>query len=345
MSIVQSINFMQPEEIATRELDDIVTSRLPNSSSIFKDRELRFRQLAVGHTMHDFLVFMADLANAQHLALNDDSIHASQLDAINLPSLEYLQECVKQGVPPLTLQGHELGDLWQKDLQFILGQLQKTVNKDTPVKKVLDDIAQMSEENLHLQAQKLLSGAILGLKMGTAPVIAAALQVYWMRLSSKTVKLYPSLQFPQIADPSSCPCCGSKPVASINTLDSDVGVSRYLHCSLCQTQWYLTRIKCSHCQSTKGIAYHSLIANEHNESSATPSADSGVSVETCDECKHYLKIVNMAKDAQVDPVADDLATLSLDLLISQEGFMRNGENLMLLFGASNDDSQVPIDRT
>ncbi len=39
--------------------------------------------------------------------------------------------------------------------------------------------------------------------------------------------------------------------------------------------------------------------------------------ETCDECNHYLKICYMDRDANVDPCADDLATLALDLLVTE----------------------------
>ena len=54
--------------------------------------------------------------------------------------------------------------------------------------------------------------------------------------------------------------------------------------------------------------------------------------ETCDTCGHYLKIVHMERDAHVEPVADDLASVTLDLLVSEAGFQRHGVNLLLLFG-------------
>jgi len=69
--------------------------------------------------------------------------------------------------------------------------------------------------------------------------------------------------------------------------------------------------------------------------------EGGVSLETCDSCSHYLKIVNMAKDVQVEPVADDLATLTLDLLIAEEGYWRGGVNFMMLFGGNAENSADP----
>ena len=38
------------------------------------------------------------------------------------------------------------------------------------------------------------------------------------------------------------------------------------------------------------------------------------------------------RDPFVDPVADDLARVTLDLLVSESGLQRHGVNLMLLFG-------------
>ena len=39
-----------------------------------------------------------------------------------------------------------------------------------------------------------------------------------------------------------------------------------------------------------------------------------------------------AKDTALDPVADDLATLALDLLVAEAGFSRHAPNPLLLIG-------------
>jgi formate dehydrogenase accessory protein FdhE len=33
---------------------------------------------------------------------------------------------------------------------------------------------------------------------------------------------------------------------------------RYLHCGLCATEWHMVRVKCTHCESTKGVAYQGI---------------------------------------------------------------------------------------
>jgi FdhE protein len=42
--------------------------------------------------------------------------------------------------------------------------------------------------------------------------------------------------------------------------------------------------------------------------------------------------VHSDRDPFVEPMADDLASLTLDLLVSEAGYHRHGLNLMLLFG-------------
>ena len=61
-----------------------------------------------------------------------------------------------------------------------------------------------------------------------------------------------------------------------------------------------------------------------------------VQAECCSECGHYLKLMHPARDNGLEPVADDLASLTLDLLVSEGGLQRHGLNLLLLFGAPDE---------
>jgi FdhE protein len=99
---------------------------------------------------------------------------------------------------------------------------------------------------------------------------------------------------------------------------------RYLHCSLCNTEWNMARVKCSACGSTGRISYSQIAGHD---------AQAPVRAETCDECRSYLKIFYRAKAQGIDPVADDLATLALDVLLDAEGYARAGPNLLFVPGA------------
>jgi FdhE protein len=63
-----------------------------------------------------------------------------------------------------------------------------------------------------------------------------------------------------------------------------------------------------------------------------PASEQGgqaaVKAEACDECRTYLKLMNQDLDPHVDPYADDLATLALDLLVDEQGLARSGPNLL-----------------
>ena len=122
--------------------------------------------------------------------------------------------------------------------------------------------------------------------------------------------------------PGVCPCCGSLPVASIVRLGAAINNLRYLHCSLCNTEWNLPRAKCTACDTDQGVALHEV------EGSKAPCAPKPATVQELPEDRLS------GEGPDVDPVADDLATLTLDMLVDEAGYQRPGPNL-LLFGAQS----------
>ena len=92
---------------------------------------------------------------------------------------------------------------------------------------------------------------------------------------------------------------------------------RYMYCALCATEWYMFRAKCS-----RGLVYLSIDGRGRGET------------EACPERRGYLKLCRLDQDPALDPWADDLATLALDLLVDQEGYERAGLNFLLLQGAA-----------
>lgn len=332
MSITSPVKFLSPEEIATRQAAEAARLKFAEPAFVFKDRALRLRQLAAAHPMRDFLIFMADVADAQHTTL-------AAARTLHLPTQEQLLDAAGQGRPPLAPARWAPGEEWRQDLQDVLQRLQARALPE-PTRQVLAGLQSATAEHLQLQAERLLSGVMLGLDYAAAPLIGAALQVYWTRLVARTHVAYPERAFSMVDDARVCPCCGSQPVASVLRLGGDDGASRYLHCSLCQTEWHMVRIKCSHCESTKGISYQELEPVEGKERPASLAPQGAVRAECCDECGHYLKIVDMSKDAHVDPVADDLATVALDLLVSETGKQRHGVNYLLLWGEPAEDASI-----
>ncbi|WP_413436553.1 formate dehydrogenase accessory protein FdhE [Sulfuriferula sp. GW1] len=297
--------FIQPPSIEPPFL------RQPNASVLFGERSRRLMTLAEGHTMADFLRFMGHLAEAQQHALNN-------LGTPKLPDAEQIMLCKTHGMPPLGTQTLLRDASWREGLSTILKQVSGQANAATQAAIVR--IQALSETELEVFADRLLSGDYAGVDLAAAPLIGAALQVYWVRLASA---LEPD-DFPRPDVHTLCPACGSLPTASVVRIGGVEQGLRYLHCSLCESEWNMVRIKCSHCESTKGIAYFNI-----------DGGDEAVKAETCDECNSYLKIFYMEKNMAVDPIADDLASLALDILMDEAGYQRSGPNL-LLFPGSHD---------
>ena len=318
---------LSPEEIAVRAGGDVPFLRLPERANVFADRELRLRQLAAAHPMGDYLRFIAEIARAQHALLQD-------YPQVPLPTWQQIEAAARAAEPPLPAASWIRNLGWRAGLAQLLDQLLMRVH-DAPAIDTICTLRDAPAEAIEIQADRLLNGVMLGLDLGTAPLIAAALQTYWTHLVIATAAEPVSAAaapFGRTTDATLCPCCGSRPTASITRIGGNESGYRYLHCSLCSAQWHMVRIKCAVCETTKGIAYQSLEPLAGHARPATGAAKDAVQAETCDECRHYLKIVHMERDNQVEPVADDLASVTLDLLVSESGRQRRGVNLMLLFG-------------
>lgn len=296
---------LQPGEIeASRR--GIPFLRLPGRKSVFLDRAQRLRRLAQGHSMGGFLELMARTAFAQQAAL--DALPAVAGPAPGWPALAR-----RHRLPPLGVQGLRRDPAWHEALKTIL--LLTRQHATPEAREAIERLEKIQVPDLERMAQALLEGEFTAVDPAAGPFVAAALQVYWVALTTRIG----AEALNRIDPPNLCPVCGSHPVASVVRIGGDEQGLRYLCCSLCAAQWHWVRIKCSHCESTEGVAYHGI-----------EGGSEAVKVETCDQCKTYLKILYMEKDNGIEPVADDLASLALDMLVVQAGYNRIGPNLMFI---------------
>ncbi len=296
---------IQPGEIE-RPAGEIPFLHIPERNWIFRDRAERLRTLAQGHAMKDFLLFAAGICDAQQAVL-----HA--FPEVPLPPETQLQLCREHGMPPLSVQSWLRDPAWQEALSLITAQIQEKAN---PVaRESLARLQQMDGAGLEALADAILSGRYERIDLAAAPFVAAALQVYWTHMATTLG----DRAFGRSDVANLCPVCASHPVSSVVRIGSAEQGLRYLCCSLCETQWHMVRVKCSNCESTKGISYLMI-----------EGTSGAVKAESCDECGSYLKIMYMDKDPHVDPVADDLATLALDLMMGDSGMLRSGPNLFLM---------------
>ena len=271
---------------------------LPESARLFGERASRFEQLATGHSMAEYLRLMARVARAQQSAFDAHP-------AFPLPEAA-LAQSRQYGMPPLSAQGHARAPIWRDDLREIVMQVGRDGGEQ--LRRTLAALAALDDDAAFV------------------PFVGAALQVYFTRQAAQLA----------VADVSSCdvatvcPVCATRPIGSVLRIGGAQANLRYLVCALCQTEWNMVRVKCSSCEGDKGVHYLSLSqAPEQAE-----AAQAAVRAEACDECRSYLKLFAQDKDPQVDPYADDLATLALDVLVDEQGFARTGPNLLFHPGSA-----------
>jgi FdhE protein len=280
--------------------------RLPDPTTLFSNRARRLRKLSEGHAVGDYLRLMAVLGDAQQTALEQLELGPPR------------EPGAFDGMPLLQAAGSERDGRWRG----VLLQLAATVGDahgfpDT-VAAVCRWIQQAEAPVLDEQANLLLAAEVHGVDPQAAPFIMAALQVYWVRMVGSLSLDTVATHVGRFDVPGLCPVCGTLPVASIVRADKAYQGYRYLQCALCATEWHFVRIKCSQCLSTEGIHYQSIEGG--------PTA---IRAEACDACRTYRKICYQEQDMDVEPLADDLGSLALDLLLSEAGFHRASGNPLL----------------
>lgn len=305
---------LQPGEIEALDHTSFPRILLPQASSLFAERAARLRQLANGNPIADYLLFVAQIMDAQHKA-------AATIE-ISAPDAELMARAQEHSMPLLPAVD-TIDPAWQAVLDNMLDTLQGSEGLPAPLQPLLKELRALAPETRADIAKKLLQKEVAARHVGMAPFIMAALQVTFAKRSA-------SLRARDVpyTDPASiCPICASEPVASVIRIGGKVAGHRYAHCGTCACEWHMVRVKCTHCESTKGIHYQGL-----------EGAGEEVLAETCDECGSYRKIVNQEKNPMVEPLADDLASLMLDLLMSETQFQRASANPLLFVAVAEEQS-------
>jgi FdhE protein len=116
-----------------------------------------------------------------------------------------------------------------------------------------------------------------------------------------------------------CPACGNLPQLSVLREYSNGG-KRSLVCFLCGTEWEFRRVLCPNC------------GEQHKDKLPVYTTDEFQQgrIEACDNCKSYIKCIDLTKDGHAVPTIDDLATLALDVWAQEQGYTRLHPNVFLL---------------
>lgn len=304
------------EPMSIGEVADPPFAILPKTTNLFKVRAARFRTLAEGHPIGEYLTLLATVSSAQHEIATD-------LADPPLPAAERLEEAYRHTMPPLSAGQVELADHADRVFVGLLDHLASThLNPETAA--VVTSLRGTGLGGTSLggagpDERRAMMRAVVNDEVPEAAIAghvlaAAALQVYMSALARQL----DVARLARVAD-GACPACGGAPVSSAIVGWDGAHGARFCTCSICATQWNVSRIKCLACGSEKGISYQSI-----------EGGDGHISGETCESCTTYVKMMHQHKSPQLDPVADDVATLALDLTLEREGWRRASVNPFLM---------------
>jgi FdhE protein len=302
-----------PRQIIPSDVDPTVIgevsappfARLPDPTFLFVRRAHRLNALAEGHELAPYLRFLAALADVQH-GIQDG------LPEPDMPEGAALERARAFEMPPLDRNKFAPEAIVTTLDRLVLAA--SAIEKPAAAADALGRLKQAAPAKRDGIVRNVLADAIPMDALAEHVYVAAALQVHFARLAARL----DASALVAVGD-GACPVCGGPPVSSMIVGWHGAHGARFCACSLCVTLWNHVRIKCTLCGSTKGIGYQEI-----------EGGSGTVKAETCDSCGCYVKIMHQHKDPDLEPVADDVASLGLDLLVREGGYRRGSFNPFLI---------------
>jgi FdhE protein len=281
-------------------------ARLPDPHTLFSIRAQRFNTLAKDHPLGPYLRFLGALTDCQHRI-------QPGLPEPEVPADEARARAREHAMPSLDRSGFAGDPALDATLDRLFA-LAADIAMPDDARQALMRARGADAPQREAMVSAVLADAIPVEALADHVFVAAALQVHAARLAARL----DAATLAPVGD-GVCPACGGAPVGSAIVGWKGAHGTRFCTCSLCATQWHAVRIKCVLCESTKGIAYQQL-----------DGATDTIKAETCEKCRGYVKIFHQHRNPQLEPVADDIASLGLDILLREEGYRRGAVNPFLL---------------
>ena len=273
---------------------------LPDPVALFQGRARRFAFLADSNELAPYLRFLAELSRLQARL-------AATLPAVAPVPAEVMARAVQGGMPPIDRKALAEDGPLPDTLQALLdGAL--ALEMPDAARGALEAVLAADARDRRWLLGNVLADDIPADSAAPHLFAAAAAQVHLARIAAG---LDAQALVPVAVGV--CPACGGRPCTSSVLGRGDIENLRYASCAGCATQWNEVRVKCLCCGSNKGLSYRSVGTDE-----AT------VKAETCRECGAWVKIFYQVKNPSLDPVADDVGSLGLDILMRDAGVRRGG---------------------
>ncbi|WP_137113577.1 formate dehydrogenase accessory protein FdhE [Mesorhizobium sp. GR13] len=278
---------------------------LPDPVKLFQTRARRYAFLAESSRLAPYLIFLGKLSSLQaRLAVTLPPVKSVATDAALIAAEGAMPPIDRARLTTDPLMGQTLMALCDGAREIEMPELAQLA---------LEAVSAADEDDRQWLLGNILSDAIPEDSAAAHLFAGAAVQIHLARLAAK-------LDADTLVPISTgvCPACGGRPVTSSVTGKMGIENLRYATCASCATRWNEVRIKCLCCGSTKGVSYRSV-----------ETVDATVKAEVCSECNHWVKILHEVKNPTLDPVADDVVSLGLDLLMRETGIVRGGVNIYL----------------
>lgn len=278
---------------------------LPEPVRLFQTRARRFAFLAETSRLAPYLGFLGKLSTLQaRLSATLPPVESVDADTVRIAA--------SGAMPPID-RARLAADRPLGETLAALCDGAGEIDMPEQARLALDAVRAADEGDRLWLMGNILSDAIPDDSAAAHLFAGAAVQVHLARLAAR-------LDADALVPVRSgvCPACGGRPVTSSITGAMGIENLRYATCSCCATRWNEVRIKCLCCGSTKGVSYRSV-----------ETVDATVKAEVCSECNHWVKILHEGKNPTLDPVADDVGSLGLDVLMKETGIVRGGVNIYL----------------
>lgn len=279
--------------------------RLPDPEALFSARAARLDYLAASSAnLAPYLRFLAALTRAQ-------AELAAELPEAPKPAADW--EALARSSRMPQIDRHHLKARMPEVLALFLAKAAR-IDMPEAARLALDAVLAASDDERDWLFTNVLSDKIPQDSVAPHLFVAAAVQVH---AAIAAAALNPEAPVP--IRTGICPACGGLPSASIVVEDKGAEGTRYASCSCCQTLWNEVRIKCLCCGETGKISYRSV-----------ENGDAVIKAELCGDCDSWTKILYQNKNASLEQLADDVASLGLDLKMRDTEWKRGGFNPFLI---------------
>jgi FdhE protein len=149
---------------------------LPDPATRFASIAARLNGLSVGHPMTEWLRFMSQVAQAQHVVANALKLPTG-------PSQAAVNHAVEARRPPLAADGHRRDPAWRVGLAMLLDEFNEGAIP-VPARAAIARLRSGDKDALEALSDAFLHGAVPSVDAGATLYLAASPQVYFTRLAA-----------------------------------------------------------------------------------------------------------------------------------------------------------------